>query len=326
MKKILLIHILFVTVILNAQVDYFKQNTLLLSAYRAKEDNDCKTALSLYNEAHQIKKLNNISEYLFAAICAAEMNNNASCENWIKLSIIDENTSPESILSFSENDIYQDSANKILANHEELSHLFFLENKNLYAYNQVQKLVYRDQFSRKLSNYHFGISEEEQEAAFDGYLEAQKVKDTIALKKYKAILYPKVNKEHNAYNNKIMRYTDSLNIVKLIDITKTHGWQEEAYILLWHQRGSYGENTWIWSYFKPLINKGIKAGTIAPHFWAMLEDFKSIMEHKKSVYGYHPGKVNKDTVNLKRKTIGLPDLTIDEIEERNKNPYGGRMY
>jgi hypothetical protein len=326
MKKILLIPILFVTVILNAQVDYLKQNTLLLSAYRAKEDNDYKTALSLYNDAHQIKKLNSISEYLFAAVCAAEMTNNASCENWIKLSIIDENTSPESILSFSKNDIYQDSAIKTLANYAELSHLFFSKKKNLYVYNDVQKLVYRDQFSRKLSNYHLGISEEDQEAAFNGYLEAQKVKDTIALKKYKALLYPKVSKEHNAYKDKIMRYTDSLNIIRLIDITKTHGWQEEAYILLWHQRGSYGKDTWIWSYFKPLINMEIKAGTIAPHFWAMLDDFKSIMEHKKSVYGYHPGKVNKDTVNLERKTIGLPELTIEEIAERNKNPYGGRMY
>ena len=326
MKKILLIPVLFLSVILNAQIDYLKQNTLLLSAYRAKEDNDCKTALSQYNDAYQIKKLNSISEYLFAVICAAETKDKTACENWIKLAVTDKKTSPETILSFSKNEIYQESARKILVNYEELSHLFFSKKENLSIYNEIQKLVYRDQFSRKLSNYHLGISEKEQEVAFDGYLEAQKVNDTVALKKYKAIIFPIVNKEHDAYNAKIMRYTDSLNIVKLMDITKIYGWQEEAHIILWHQRGSYGKDNWVWSYFKPLINAGIKAGTIAPFFWAMFDDFKSIREHRKTIYGYHPGKVNKDTVNLKRKTIGLPELTINEIEERNKNPYGGRMY
>lgn len=326
MKTILLIPILFLSTILNAQLDYEKQNNLLLLAYRAKANKDYKSALGLYNDAYQIKKLNSISEYLFAAICAAETKDSTSCENWIKTSIIDEKATQKSILSFSKNEIYQESASKILVNYEVLSNMFYSKKKDLTVYNKIQKLVHRDQFTRKLSDYHQGISEKDQEDAFDGYLEAQKVNDTIALKKYKNILWPKVSKEHNAYNNKIIQYTDSLNIVELIAITKKHGWQEEAHLLLWHQRGTYGEDNWVWNYFKPLINNEIKAGTVEPSFWAMFEDFKSIRENGVTIYGYHPGKVNKDTVNPKRRSIGLPELTIVEIEKRNNNPYGGRMY
>ena len=326
MKTILLIPILFLSVILNAQINYEKQNSLLLSAYRAKATKNYQTALNFYNEAHEIKKLNSISEYLSAAICAAETKIKTSCENWLKALIMDKNASSKTILSFSKNEIYQESANKILIDHESLSDVFFAKKKNLTVYVDMQHLVNRDQFARKLSDYHLGISEKDQEKAFDGFLAAQKANDTIAQKKYKNILWPKVSKAHNDYNDKIIRYTDSLNIVELIVITKKHGWQEEAHILLWHQRGSYGENNWIWNYFKPLINNEIKVGTIAPSFWAMFEDFKSIRENGKAIYGYHPGKVNEETVNKKRKTIGLPELSAAEIEERNNNPYGGRMY
>ena len=326
MKNILLIPLILLSLIINAQVDYAKQNSLLLSAYRAKANKDYKTALNLYKDAYHIKKLNSISEYLSAAICASETKAPITCEDWIKRSITDQNATSKAILSFSKNEVYQKSANIVLVNYKALSNMFFSNKKDLSVYNKIQKLVNRDQFARKLSDYHLGISEKDEEEAFDSYLKAQKVNDTVALKKYKAILFPKISEEHKMYNNKIMRYTDSLNIIELIDLTKKYGWQEEAHILLWHQRGSYGENNWVWSYFKPLINKGIKAGTIEPSFWAMFEDFKSIRENGETIYGYHPGKVNKDTVNTKRKSIGLPELTIVEIEERNNNPYGGRMY
>ncbi|MFK7832032.1 MAG: hypothetical protein AB8B52_02035 [Winogradskyella sp.] len=326
MKTILLLPFLFLSIILNAQIDYEKQNNLLLSAYRAKANKDYQAALDLYNKAYKIKKLNSISEYLSAAICAAETKNNISCENWLKAVITEENATSKTILNFSKNENYQKSANNILVNHEALSDLFFAKKKNLTAYVKIQKLVNRDQFTRKLSDYHLGISKKDQEEAFDGYLAAQKANDTVALKKHKNILWPEVSKEHDEYNNKIMRHTDSLNIVELIAITKKHGWQEEAHLLLWHQRGSYGEDNWIWKYFKPLINNEIKAGTAEPSFWAMFEDFKSIRENGETIYGYHPGKVNKDTVNKKRRSIGLPELNATEIEARNNNPFGGRMY
>jgi len=326
MKTIFLIPILFLSTILNTQIDYEKQNTLLLSAYRAKATKDYDTALKLYDEALEIKQLNSISEYLFAAICAAEIERNTSCENWIKAAITDENVTSKTILSFSKNEIYQESAQKVLANHEALSNMFFSKKKNIAAYLEIQKLVIRDKLARKLNDYYSGISQKDQEEAFDGYLAAQKENDTIALIKYKNILWPKISEEHDAYEDAIIRYTDSLNITKLINITKTHGWQEEAHILLWHQRGTYGDTNWVWNYFKPLIDTEIKAGTVAPFFWAMFEDFKSIIENGETIYGYHPGKVNNGTVNAKRKSIGLPELTMAEIEERNNNPYGGRMY
>ena len=123
-----------------------------------------------------------------------------------------------------------------------------------------------------------------------------------------------------------MKQTDSLNIRELMDITTSSGWQEEAWLLLWHQRGTYGKNNWVWNYFKPLINKEIEQGKLPKSFWAMFEDFKASLKTGVSVYGYRPGKVDEKNVNANRKKIGLPMLTKEEITERNNNPYGGRVF
>lgn len=187
-------------------------------------------------------------------------------------------------------------------------------------------MVNRDQFSRKLSDFHLGITDEEKEIAYEGYMKSQKKEDSLARKKYKAILFPKVNENYTAYQNQITRFTDSLNIREFMKITKEFGYQKEGWLLLWHQRGTYGEDNWVWEYFKPLIDTEIKEGKITPSFWAMFEDLTSIRKTGESIYGYHPGEVDPLKVNKKRREIGLPILTKEEINNRNNNPYGGSTF
>ena len=109
---------------------------------------------------------------------------------------------------------------------------------------------------------------------------------------------------------------------ELIKITEEHGWQKNGWLILWHQRGSYGEDNWIWAFFKPYINKEIQKGTVPPFFWAKFEDHHSFFKTGKTIYGYWPGKVDPKSVNKARRPVGLPILTEEEIILRNTTRSG----
>lgn len=326
MKKTALLLGLFIALFSNAQVDFEHHSELLLNAHRFLKKKAYEQALNNYENAFKINTANSSSQYLYASVCAAELGDSKTCEKWMTLAITKMKAPKETLVEFSKHKIYKNCMDKVLKNYKSLLNTYYDNLENSAAYFKIQKLLNRDVFTRKIDNYYMNISEKEQEEAFNKYLESQEKKDTVAEKKYQAILFPKINKTLKDYQLKIMRFADSLNIVELKKITTLYGWQKEAHLLLWHQRGSYGKNNWVWSYFKPLINNEIKQGKIAPSFWAVFEDFKSINETGKSIYGYHPGRVNSETVNEKRKSIGLPKLTKEEIEHRNNNPYGGRMF
>ncbi|WP_282042370.1 hypothetical protein [Winogradskyella flava] len=326
MKNLIVLVYLLFSISGNGQIDFVKHADLLLNAHRALEKNDTKKALFLYESAFKIHDDNSIAEYLNAATCAAKLKNEESCKKWIITSIQKEKAPKKSLLSFSDNEFYQNCLSSILPHYNSYLASFYKSIDNPMVYYQIQKLTNRDQFTRKLTDYDMGISEEQQETAFREYLKAQASKDTVALRKYQAIIFPKVEKVYKDYNLKIMRYTDSLNVAKLIDITKEHGWQEEGWILLWHQRGIYGQKNWVWDFFKPFIDKEIEKGKITPFFWAKFEDITSIYKTGKSIYGYHPGPVDAKTVNIRRKSIGLPELTAQEIENRNNRKGGGRVF
>ena len=75
-----------------------------------------------------------------------------------------------------------------------------------------------------------------------------------------------------------MRKVDSLNVDRLMEITNEYGWQEKAWLILWHQRGTYGEDNYVWNYFKPLIDKEIDEGKISRNFWAPFDQFNKMMK------------------------------------------------
>lgn len=107
---------------------------------------------------------------------------------------------------------------------------------------------------------------------------------------------------------------DSLNINRLIEITKKYGWQERSWIILWHQRGTFGEYNYIWNFFKPYIDEQIELGKIEKSFWTIFEEEKYISENNKQIYGLYSNQFDQfpindiDNVDKRRIENGLPPL------------------
>ena len=104
---------------------------------------------------------------------------------------------------------------------------------------------------------------------------------------------------------------DSVNIYRLMEITKKYGWQDRAWLILWHQRGSYGESNVVWNHFKPLIDQGIEEEKIRKSFWAIFEDEKAISEHGYQIYGMYQNQFpikDIESVDARRTEIGLLPL------------------
>ena len=316
----------FLSTICQAQIDFKSHHQSSLEAQRAFSKQDYSEALAYYKTAFEVNGAIRPIDYLNAALCAAELNNETACSQYIEASIQNEKLSEKTILNQSENELYKKCAAKTVASYDIYLEQFYENLANKAMYFKIEKLLYRDQFSRKLSDYYLNLSEEEKEIAFEALLQPPGTIDSLSRAKYKQILFPEVDEDLDAYQTKIIQFTDSLNVREFMEITEKYGYQSEGWLLLWHQRGSYGEDNWVWNYFKPLIDQEIKAGNISPAFWAMFEDILAISKTGQSVYGYHPGKVNSTTVNDKRQEIGLPKLTEAEINQRNNNPYGGSTF
>lgn len=326
MKKILLIIALLVWSNLIAQNKFEKFDLLKIQANRAMVQTDYKEAINCYTQAFKYEGVGERHDYLNAAICAIKIND--IDQAWVFLSDAISKTGVE-LFSLTTHTEFKDNEplqRLIRQQHDSLYKVYFQNLPNLTAYLKVEDLMMRDQCIRKLEDYYHGITDEMKSEVIPLYMEAQKKQDTMAIKKYRAIVFPHLNDELTKYNLKIMKTIDSLNISELISITSAHGWQKNAWIMLWHQRGSYGENTPTWNFFKSAIDKEIAEGKLPKSFWAPFEDHKSIRATGFSKYGYHPGKVNAETVNINRQTIGLPALTELEIAERNENPRSGRMF
>jgi tetratricopeptide (TPR) repeat protein len=111
-----------------------------------------------------------------------------------------------------------------------------------------------------------------------------------------------------------MMKQDSLNIQRLIEITDKYGWQHRSWLLLWHHRGSFKDDNYVWSYFRPLIDSLIQTCEIRPDYWAMYEDFNAMLTSGNQIYGTMWGNYYnypiKDVENIDkiRESVGLPPL------------------
>ncbi len=107
---------------------------------------------------------------------------------------------------------------------------------------------------------------------------------------------------------------DSLNIKRLIEITKEYGWHPKGWLVLWHQRGTYGQDTYVWNFFKPYIDEQIKKGTMKKDFWVMFEEERSMRQNKEQIYGMYWNQFDdypiKDIANVdkRRAEFGVPPL------------------
>lgn len=107
---------------------------------------------------------------------------------------------------------------------------------------------------------------------------------------------------------------DSLNIKRLIEITKKYGWQKKGWLVLWHQRGTYGKDNYVWNFFKPYIDEQIKNDKINKDFWVMFEEERSIVEKKEQIYGMYWNQFDEypiidiENVDKRRAEFDVPPL------------------
>ncbi|MGB1448267.1 MAG: hypothetical protein ACPG8F_00345 [Flavobacteriaceae bacterium] len=143
---------------------------------------------------------------------------------------------------------------------------------------------------------------------------------------YKNLEHPEIYREidslmeldqkirNNGIDRKEMARIDSLNIKRLIEITKEYGWQAKGWLVLWHQRGTYGQENYVWNFFKPYIDEQIQKGNIKKSFWTMFEEEKSIIKNKKQIYGLYWNQFDQfpikdiENVDQRRTENGLPPL------------------
>ncbi len=143
---------------------------------------------------------------------------------------------------------------------------------------------------------------------------------------YKELEHPKIYREidslveldqkvrKNGNDRNKMAKIDSSNINRLIEITKEYGWQSRGWLILWHQRGTYGQDNYVWNFFKPYIDGQIQKGKMKKSFWTMFEEEKSIIESKEQIYGLYWGQFEQfpikdiENVDKRRAENGLPPL------------------
>lgn len=303
-----------------------QQSHLRLKAMRAEQAGKQKEAFEHYE---QLCLLSNPSDHDFmqAAKCLISLDRTEEAYTYICEAVRKGGLNRTSI----EGQLEEfSSTTKLLfqlkKDYNNLIHCYYQTIPNLEAYLAVEELVARDQFVRKLGDYHLGISEADKDAILQEYYTAEEACDSLAMKQALTKMFASPEPEFKAFSQPLMRTVDSLNMVALQDITEAHGWQPNAWLLLWHQRGNYGKQGTAWDYFQPFIEKEIEQGKLPASFWAPFEDFKSRRESGYTRYGFHPGKVDPVTVNQNRKVIGLAPLTKEEIAQRNANPFSGKVF
>ena len=279
MKKKLLF-LLLISSFSYGQTKYDNFDELISEANKLRTDEIYEQAILKYRNALDILTPNSSTPFFNLAECALKLNNNVLADKWIRKGIAEGGAQMEYLRKYKgfreiQNDeFYQ----KIIKDYNSLRQQYFSTIDNIDIYLEIEELTARDQFVRKIDDYISGRTDEDISNAMKQLKIAQKENDSVNVKKYMNLIFPKPNKEYKKLQNELMRKVDSLNIERLMEITKEHGWQERAWIILWHQRGNHDEDNYVWNYFRPLINKEIEEGKISRSFWSAFDQFKQMMK------------------------------------------------
>ncbi|CAD7797009.1 hypothetical protein CHRY9390_00095 [Chryseobacterium aquaeductus] len=126
-----------------------------------------------------------------------------------------------------------------------------------------------------------------------------------------------IREEENIFQE-LANKVDSLNIIKLKELTIKNGWEPRAWVLLWHHRGSFKENDHVWDFFIPFLQKEIEKGNVSKNFFVDFEEFNASKGNRQAPAIYDLcgiGRISmnqtyNDIKNLdkRRKSVGLPPL------------------
>jgi hypothetical protein len=279
MKKTLLL-LLIISSFSYGQTKYDNFDELISEANKLRTDEIYEQAILKYRNALDILTPNSSTPFFNLAECALKLNNNVLADKWIRKGIAKGGAQMEYLRKYKGfSDIQNDEFyQKIIKDYNSLRQQYFSTIDNIDIYLEIEELTARDQFVRKIDDYIIGRTDEDISNAMKQLKIAQKENDSVNVKKYMNLIFPKPNKEYKKLQNELMRKVDSLNIERLMEITKEHGWQERAWIILWHQRGNHDEDNYVWNYFRPLINKEIEEGKISRSFWSAFDQFKQMMK------------------------------------------------
>lgn len=264
------------------QTKYDKHDQLISKASSYKTEGNFEKAIEKYTEALAILIPGTSTPFFDLASCALELRNEKLADEWIRKGVTQGGAqiaylrNYKGFESIQNLQFYQD----ILDDYNSLRQQYFATLDNIDVYLEIEELTARDQFVRKIDDYINGRTEEDIEKAMNGLQEAGKNNDSIAVNKYLTLLFPKSNEEYKKLTNELMQKVDSLNIARLMEITSEYGWQERAWVILWHQRGNHDEDNYVWNYFRPLINKEIEEGKISRDFWSAFDMFKGMMTNE----------------------------------------------
>ena len=279
MKKKLLL-LLIISSFSYGQTKYDNFDELISEANKLRTDEIYEQAILKYRNALDILTPNSSTPFFNLAECALKLNNNVLADKWIRKGIAEGGAQMEYLRKYKG---FSDIQNvefyqKIIKDYNSLRQQYFSTIDNIDIYLEIEELTARDQFVRKIDDYISGRTDEDISNAMKQLKIAQKENDSVNVKKYMNLIFPKPNKEYKKLQNELMRKVDSLNIERLMEITKEHGWQERTWIILWHQRGNHDEDNYVWNYFRPLINKEIEEGKISRSFWSAFDQFKQMMK------------------------------------------------
>lgn len=132
-------------------------------------------------------------------------------------------------------------------------------------------------------------------------------------------------RQENEIFVKLTNKIDSTNILRLIDLTKKYGWEDRAWLLLWHHRGYSIENKFVWDFFKTFIKKEIEKDNVQKDFFVDFDEFDNAIKNfdnhsdNGAIYTLNSiGNINGsnhfiDIQNLdkRRKSVGLPPLYFE---------------
>lgn len=264
-----------------SQTRYDSFDSLIKNADSLRLYENYKSAYKEYVKALSILTPNSSTPFFNTAFCALKNNNEKLTKKWIEKGVSEGGAPLDYLKSFEgfteiQNELFYIN---IVNKYNILRQQYFSKIKNIDIYLEIEELVQRDQFVRNLNDYITLRSDNDMKIASEGYKKAIENNDSISIEKYKLLLFPKPKKEHQIVFVELMKKVDSLNIERLIEITKIHGWQERAWLILWHQRGNHDEDNYVWNYFRPLINKEIDEGKISRTFWEPFDEFKKMLKN-----------------------------------------------
>jgi len=291
MRNISIILLLILTTCSYAQTRYDKHDALLAAAAALKRAGNCEQAIKKYEKALELLVPNSSTPFFDLASCAITRNDFTLADLWIRKGIAVGGAPKSYLRSYKGFDQIQEEEfyKNIVADYNLLRQKYFTTIENIDLYLEIEELVARDQFVRKTGLYLDGYSQRDFQNAATAFLKATAENNTAEAARAKQIAHHLPQAKHRETIDELMVRTDSLNIARLMEITVLHGWQERAWVILWHQRGTYGEDNYIWNYFKPLIDKEIAAGTISRDFWAAFIREKEMMQRlRNALFGNIP--------------------------------------